>query len=628
MEAFSREFPGGESLCRDWIEAAATFPADTPLIDYVRKASPGRSVKELTEMKPSTLKKLANQIHETEFLNAISERLADRLKGENEATRANLFGNLKSYHTGLQSTKMKNPQVPFIAKKTLTRAETVAAVRGFMSVEMEPAEAEEYLSGLRKCTGRFAKKYAVGQKRKAWNGQRLVVGEFVRRRDASLLYDKETESLVLAVKSNKFGERLDVQRYIYADGTSLLSDLQLVSAKGAPKKCFIFPLLAKHDFLRYYTKNIRNHDPDADLEQRAFCSSVKVFLLEQSADGKPARVFLRPNFSFYRPNYPSISPQPEPVENQANYVIGIDRGVNSDLEAIVLDVRAKAIISRFGGSSRKEEWEIVRAQLAAATSRRDQIRNENPKGSNWSKRLDRANRALKLIRSKDRRLSQVSVVESVMSIVTTCEAQFGRGNYIIALENLGNMNVKRLNRVVSFAKVRAAFDQGLQRLGYSKADSQVPSPLRFVVARGTSQESIFTDWVANKENVASATAELNRPVGRYIGRDYLRFQDGVAKRKRKGDLGRTIGNQLFCNPFCEHYNGIEFPGGVIINADVQAAINIAVRVLFPKPMADCDAHERRKLVEFRSELRFEGWSPELFRFCGPAADPFAEIRSV
>jgi hypothetical protein len=483
-------------------------------------------------------------------------------------------------------------------------------------------------------------------------------GTISKSRDGVLLWDMQqpTNGLVLALPVGRH-EPIDPERYVYIDGRPLHSDNQLLNASGKGKSCVLMPLRLKHDFLRWYAKHIDNHLPDSPPHRRCQQKSLQ-FVVVDPGSANP-RLFIRPIFKFYEQEIVVEDTHEYFKRPKCRYLIGIDVGINYVFRAVVLDTEEKAVVADIGIAGRKEEWRELREQLGYHQQRRAYLRAQNAKPA----AIERETKAIRALRKKDRGLGHTEAVEAVARLVERLETSadvytamylgtdfaqteefkklaatpdVGRGNYCIVMEDLefGSMNLKRNNRVKHLASVRDAVRNQLRKRGYKyREKSEKVDGLRFEAAHYTSQVSPF-GWWAKKEECERVWKEEGRPIGRRIGNWYEKRSDGKPCRRgryeRVQGRGRPAfiveeadrqpgakrranwGSELFWDPYCKSVNGVDFPNGVVLDADFVGAFNLAVRPLVKetsKKLPEIVAEHQALNPTFRISCQLSAFDP-------------------
>lgn len=594
----AREF---ESLTDEEIRAAIRSDAGTPAL-RIRRAA-------LLAHRKVWVNQIAAAIKESAPKETDKDTLDRRLRA-----------GLRSFHTAANCGKHTNPQFPYLTsdREVVDVESVVEHVKAFLDdpddkryvKDSEDDRGRYRVTVLQKELGKALPRRRVEIQRRKWGGKPYFQGTITKRRDASLVWDtnEEVNGLALALPIGGFPP-IDVERYLYQDGTSLLSDHQLASAKTSRgKACAVLKLKPKHDFLRWYDKHIENHNPDAPLEKRCIHNTTQFVVVDP--DGPNPRLFIRPVFKFYEPSKTvpdSHSPWKRP---QCRYLIGIDRGVNYVLRAVVVDTERQEVIQDIPLEGKKEEWRQIRNEIAYHQRMRDLARNQKAHPSEVAKHV----RALALARKKDRALGRFETVEAVAKLVEHCEREYGSCNYCFVLEDLEikSMNLKRNNRVKHMAAVSDALVNQMRKHGYAyNARTSNVDGVRHEGPWYTSQVSPLGWWAKRDEVEAAWKQDKTRPIGRRVGNWYERPSDdeGSAKPQlfRRGrwvkpgasgkrfgrarfcvepgdespgaPMRRNWGSELFWDPYATSFKGRRFPEGAVLEADFVGAFNIALRPL-------------------------------------------------
>lgn len=532
-----------------------------------------------------------------------------------------LRAGLRGFHTAANSGKHTNPQFPYLtAEKPVVPMESVVqSVLAFLddpddqryTKDKEDDKKRHRVTVLQKELGKARPRKRLELQTPKWAGRPTVKGTISKRRDAALVWDtsKEANGLCLALPIGGM-PKIDVEQFIYQDGTSLLSDCQIASKttkKGAA--CAVLPLKPKHDFLRWFTKHVENHNPDAPLERRCLHNTTQFVIVDP--EGPRPRLFVRPVFKFYDPGKTVPNTHETWKKPDCRYLVGIDRGINYVLRAVVVDTEEKKVIADIGLPGRKHEWRMIRDEIAYHQQMRDLARNTGKHASVVAKHV----RALALARQKDRALGKFATVEAVAELVKKCEQDYGSGNYCFVLEDLdmGAMNLKRNNRVKHMAVMEEALVNQMRKQGYAYDGRRGRvDGVRHEGAWYTSQVSPFGWWAKRDEVEEAWKRDKTRPIGRKVGNWYEMpepGQDGdrpdtyrkgywskpknaegkpngrnrfsVEPGDEKPDAERRFcwGSELFWDPNVKSFKGKEFPEGVVLDADFVGALNIALRPL-------------------------------------------------
>ncbi len=372
---------------------------------------------------------------------------------------------MKSFHTAANSGKHTNPQFPYLTedKPTVLMEDVVTAVMEFLDTaddkdryikHKEDDKKRHKVSILQKELGKARPRKRLEIARQKWAGKSYVQGTISKKRDASLVWDGSAHSdgLMLAMPMDRFAE-LDSRRFFNQDGSQLDVDYQLVRTSGTQRAgdfrihrhedgfpvgrgCALLPLRPKHDFLRWYTKHVENHNADAPLDRRCIHNTTQFVIVDP--DGPNPRLFVRPVFKFYDPGKTVANSQGWDKESKSwkkpdcRYLIGIDRGINYVLRAVVVDTETKHVIADIALPGRKHEWKAIRDEIAYHQQMRDNARNNGAHPSVIARHAAAIARA----RKKDRGLGKTETVEAVAKLVAQCERDYGTGNYCFILEDL------------------------------------------------------------------------------------------------------------------------------------------------------------------------------------------------
>ncbi|KAA0235505.1 MAG: hypothetical protein EDM74_12215 [Armatimonadetes bacterium] len=525
-----------------------------------------------------------------------------------------LRAGLRGFHTAANSGKHTNPQFPYLTPKE-AKVPLESVVNQVLEF-LDDADDQRYVqvhrvSHLQKELGKARPRKRLELQRPKWAGRPTVQGTISKRRDAALVWDtsKKENGLCLALPLGGL-QKIDVERFIYQDGTSLLSDCQIASKtskKGAA--CALMPLKPKHDFLRWYTKHVENHNADAPLERRCLHNTTQFVIVDP--EGQRPRLFIRPVFKFYDPGKAVPNTHETWKKPDCRYLVGIDRGINYVLRAVVVDIEKKEVIADIHLQGDKHKWRMIRDEIAYHQQMRDLASNTGKHPSVVARHV----RALALARKKDRALGRFTTVKAVADIVMQCENDYGSGNYCFVLEDLdmGKMNLKRNNRVKHMAVMKEALVNQMRKRGYAydgrrgRADG-----VRYEGAWYTSQVSPFGWWAKREEVEEAWKKDTSRPIGRKVGNWYEMpdpneegkrsdvYRKGCWKKPQnasgkpygrnrfcvepgdeKPDAQRRFswGSELFWDPNVKSFKGKEFPEGVVLDADFVGALNIALRPL-------------------------------------------------
>lgn len=473
---------------------------------------------------------------------------------------------LQGFHAAVNSGKHTNPQFPYLKndRETVDLESVITQVLSFLDYpdkeryvkDKEDSKKRMHVTVLQEELGKASPRKRLELRRHKWAGKPYFQGTILRRREASLVWDtkEEVNGLALALHIKGF-QPIDVKRYIYQDGTSLLSDFQLVANKKdrRGKACAVLKLKPKHDFLRWYSKHIENHNAGAPPERRCIHNTTQFVVVDP--DGSKPRLFIRPAFKFYEPNkrVPDChSPWKKP---ECRYLIGIDRGINYVLRAVVVDTEQKKVIQDIALEGKKREWKKIRDEIAYHQRMRDYALNQKAHPSVVAKHA----RALALARKKGRALGKFETVEAVTKLVDLCERDYGSGNYCFVLEDLEvhSMNLGRNNRVKHMAAVSDALVNQMRKRGYAyNSSTGKVDGVRYEGAWYTSQVSPFGWWAKRGEVEKAWKQDKARPIGRRVGQYYERpieegdvapelFRKGHWKRP-VGPNGKAKGKPKFC----------------------------------------------------------------------------------
>ncbi|OJU64324.1 MAG: hypothetical protein BGO01_19630 [Armatimonadetes bacterium 55-13] len=528
-----------------------------------------------------------------------------------------LRSGLKAFHSAANSGKHTNPQFPYLTseKPSANFESVVDSVLEFLDLEDKDRytiakvddKKRHRVTALQKELGQAKPRVRLEQERSRWAGHSYLQGTITRKRQASLVWDghRTENGLALAIPLDGM-PKIDVQRYMYQDGTSLLSDRQITSkTKSEGKDCALMPLRFKHAFLRWYTKHVENHVAEAPLERRCIHNTTQFVIVDP--EGKHPRLFIRPVFKFYDSNKTIQNSNAPWCKPQCRYLIGIDRGINYVLRAVVVDTEEKAVIDDIPLPGRKREWRAIRQEIAYFQRMRD-----------LSKSAQERNRyvvALAKARRKDRSLGKTETVEAVAKLVQNCSERFGEGNYCFVLENLelGALNLKRNNRVKHLASMEEALIYQMRKRGYFyNSRSNRVDGVRWEAARYTSQVSPFGWWAKRDEVEKAKKQDKSMAIGRKIGEGYEGPQDDEIEShstiyrqgrwmKLRNEEGKAYGrsrfvvqpedldpaqprrfswgSELFWDPYQKEFKGKSFSQGVVLDADFVGALNIALRPL-------------------------------------------------
>jgi hypothetical protein len=570
----------------------------------------------------SRVRRAALTVHQKYWVDQTAKAIKDSAPADTDKDTLDrrLRAGLKSFHTAVNSGKHTNPQFPYLTseREVVDLQSVVEQVKAFLDdpdderyvKDKDDDRKRHRVTVLQRELGKALPRRRVENERRRWAGKPYFQGTMTKRRQASLVWDtrEEVNGLSLAVPIGGFPS-IDPERYIYQDGTSLLSDYQLASAKtNRGKACAVLKLKPKHDFLRWYAKHVENHNPDAPLERRCVHNTTQFVVVDP--DGPNPRLFIRPVFKFYEPNKTIADCHARWSKPQCRYLIGIDRGINYVLRAVVVDTHEKKVVEDIAIAGKKHEWRAIREEIAYHQRMRDIALNEGAHRSVVAKHV----RALALARKKDRALGRFETVEAVARLVEQCEQKYGSGNYCFVLEDLavGRMNLKRNNRVKHMAAVSDALINQMRKRGYAYHRQGDVDGVRFEGAWYTSQVSPFGWWAKRDEVEAAWNKDKTRPIGRRVGKYYENPpEDGEGNKPelyRRGRLARprdadgrpygrmrflveigdelpeaprrwNWGGELFWDPHTTTFKDREFPHGVVLDADFVGAFNIALRPL-------------------------------------------------
>lgn len=619
----ARESLRGEATISDDVEDWRSLLAETrdarefeSLTDEEIRAAISKEAKSLRIRRAALLQ------HRKDWVSQTIERIkASAPEGTHKDTLDSLLrAGLRSFHTATNSDKHTNPQFPYLTSdhEGVDVESVVEHVKAFLDdpddqrylKKAEDDQGRYRVTALQKELGKALPRRQNEIRRHKWGGKRYFQGVIKRRRDASLVWDttKEVNGLALALPIGGF-PRIDADRFIYQDGTSLLSDYQLANKNGRGKACAVLQLKLKHDFLRWYAKHVENHNPDAPLERRCIQNTLQFVVVDP--EGPNPRLFIRPVFKFYEPRKSVPDTHTPWKKPRCRYLIGIDRGVNYVLRAVVVDTECNKVIRDIALRGRKDEWRKIREEIAYHQRKRDIARNRKAHPTVVAKHV----RALALARKKDRALGKFETVEAVAKLVELCEQEYGSGNYCFVLEDLEvkSMNLRRDNRVKHLAAVREALVNQMRKRGYAYNDkSGKVDSVRFEGSWYTSQISPFGWWAKREEVEEAWKQDKTRPIGRRVGKYYERptddrglgttevFRRGRWTRQMASDGKRTgrnrfcvepgdesatapprhcWGSELFWDPYATAYKGREFREGLVLEADFVGAFNIALRPL-------------------------------------------------
>lgn len=544
--------------------------------------------------------------HRNHWVQQLLERIKKFAKGRAhlDSFDRQVRAHLKSFHRAVNSGKHTNPQFSYLTleKPVVSPEAVVESVLEWLDLD----ESERYardseddrkrhkLTLLQKELG--AAKRAVApsgaERRQRWGGRAVMRGMVTRTREGCVCWDngQATNGLVLVLPVAG-GERLESGRFVHVDGRPLIDDL------GRRKSCLVLPLALKHDFLRWYAKHVDNHRADAKLHRRCQQKSMQFVVVEPKSE--KSKLFIRPIFKFYDELVEVPSTHEFFKKPQCRYLVGVDLGVNYVLRAVVYDSESESIVHDFALRGRKQEWAALRERLAYHQQRRAFLRSRNKPRRD---QIRRENDAIRGLRKKDRGLGRTEAIEAVASLIERLEAECGRGQYCIVMEDLdfGSMNLKRNNRVKHMAAVRDAFVNQLRKRGYryNERSGRVDG-LRFEAQHYTSQVSPGGWWAKRDEVKAEHKRDRKRPIGRKVGAWYeSRDDDSPCRRGRyrkvegKGrpvfyvdaadlELGAPrrlhFGTELFWDPKLTTWKEHSFPEGVVFDADFVGALNLALR---------------------------------------------------
>jgi hypothetical protein len=533
-------------------------------------------------MSHAGLRKFVIKAHQPVWVRSISDRIlkACGVTSSVEVLRKDIESAFAGYHTKVNNPSNTGVRLPFIADLDSVDAEEVA---NYLNEWWSLPKSERYddsperlsLEDVYAKVGKLCSSRAPKEKR--WKGYKVYTGIVSRRREGAVLYDRHQEAnglvLALPVKNGKSKglQQMDAERYIYMDGESLQSDEQLTG-----KYPLMMPLILKHDFLRWHDVHIANHDAEAPINKRAIQKSFQFFLLIPEDKNKSPKLFLRPIYQFYTQN--TQMERNEDNTPQTRYYVGIDRGINKDAYIAVYDTEKKSVIHTHALEGRKDEWYRMRALIAHAQSKVDQLKNA---GKTRSSAFLVAQERLRRLRRKSKGLSNVAVTESIAHFITWCEENLGHGQYCIVMEKLNDLNVRGGNRVKAFAKIREAIYNQMLKRGYadmSTKDRKQTHGMFFVPAHYTSCIAL-SGVVFNREFMASQND--NALIGRKMGEHFSIYDsDGKAMRVRKSHKGATLGCSLMYDPYLKSLRGKNSEKGFAVDADLIGALNIATRPMF------------------------------------------------
>jgi len=540
-----------------------------------------------------------------------------------------LRSGLKGFFTAANGGKHTNPQFPYLTdeKPLVPMEDVVAGVLDFLDdkdedryvKDKEDDRKRHRVTILQKELGKARPRQRLELQTPKWQGLPTVSGTITKRRDASLVWDtsREEDGLALAIPMGGFSP-IATERFVYQDGMPLAHDGQLLTKKGAGKGCAVLPLLPKHAFRRWYNKHVENHNPEAPMERRCLHNTTQFVIVDP--DGPNPRLFIRPVFKFYEPQKTVPNTHEAWKKPDCRYLVGIDRGINYVLRAVVVDTERMEVVADIALPGRKHEWKLIRDEIAYWQQMRDLARNQGASPSV----VRRHSEALARARRKDRGLGQTETVEAVAKLVQRCVSDYGDGNFCFVLEklDLGRMNLKRNNRVKHLATVEDALVNQMRKLGYAYNDKRhrhgkegkkgVVDGVRFEGAWYTSQISPSGWWAKTDEIEEAWKKDDTRPIGRRVGQYYempKADEDGNRAdtyrrgewKKPRNEGGKAYGRNRFCvepgdedptnerrsawgseliwDPTCSSFKGREFPEGVVLDADFVGALNIALRPL-------------------------------------------------
>lgn len=602
------------------LRKSATLPQDAnawrELIAHSKKATEFKGKSDDGLLQDASARRIATEYHQIEWVRNIRKAILDAAPQgvSKDALSSKLNAHLKSFHTAVNSfkqqknkqtgevelvTKHPNPQFPYLAQeKPILQTEAVAAEviewlqlqveDRFKKDEKDPKKRGRVTVLQQKIGAAKRAKHRRGtEKTLPWAGKPHWKGTLYRKREAALVWDIENEQLALALPTG--GQTpIDPDKFIYLDGSQLNSDGQLLTAKRG-KSAFVMPLIPKHDFLRWYTKHVENHNPHAPLHKRCVHNTTQ-FVVIPGNEKRPPRLFIRPVFKFYDPVNEIPDSHTWNKKPACRYLIGIDRGINSPYFAVVYDSQANSITHVRSNEGRKEEWINLRNELAAAQRERDRLLNEGAK----RKRIKTAQDKIRRLRKRERGLNKVETVEAIAELADWAENTLGRGNYCFVIEKLQPINLKRNNRIKHIAAIKEALVNQMRKKGYRYRDKTGRvDGVREESPWYTSKVSPF-GWWAKPEEIE----KTKLPVGRKVGKDYcFDAENGIHKKgavRKPNGKGRAVfvlhdedlktgirrrnfGSQLFWDPNQKQFKGRSFPHGIILNADFVGAFNIALR---------------------------------------------------
>lgn len=654
---------GSIKNAKESLKLQATLPENAAVWRaLIKRSKSGAKFDNLSDedlLADKSARNIARKWHEVEWVKATADEIKqiapkgvakDHLEGR-------LKAHLSSFHAAANRGKHTNPQFPYLAEDDTEVPDLNAALEEWFRLPSEerfkshPDDPKKrgYLTLLQQDLGRLKrlKHWRGTEKRQPWAGRTHYKAITSRRREGALLWDKQEDRFVFAIPVG--GEsRIDEERYVYTDGKSLHTDNQLTG-----KSCLILPLKPKHDFLRWYEKHVENHNPNAPLHRRCanFCTQ---YVLIPPEGRKPAQLFIRPVFKFLDENDIEVPDTHSFYKKpQCRYLIGIDRGINYPYRAVVLDAESNTVIADVFIHGRKNEWKRLRDALAYHQSRRDTLRNAGASPS----AIEREIKQIKRLRRKERGLNKIETVESIANLVSWAERELGAGEYCFVIENLGDMNLKRNNRVKYLAAIYDALFNQMRKHGYKfterKNNPNIVDGLREEWAYATSQLSP-SGWYASREIVESALAkDKTQYTGRKIGFHFCCEPDerdlyhkvkyappaGGGRRNvlwvkgtewnPQGQRWRHLGQELFWDPTVKHFAGIDFPHGIVLDADFIGAFNVALRPLVKDGKGKgfggeevVEAHQRlNPTIKFDCEIT-------AYEFVEVDGDPRGALRKV
>jgi hypothetical protein len=656
------------AVYRGWLACATTAAEYRDWTDEQLKAAMTPDAKGEALRARRTVIALASSHWVTETVKSI--KASAPAGADKDTLDRRLRAGLKGFFSAANGGQHSNPQFPYLTEEraVIPMDSVVSDVLRFL----EDDDANRYVRDrkddrkrhrvtiLQKALGAARPRRRLELARRRWAGRPVISGTITRKRDAALVWDaqRDEDGLALALPIGGFAP-IDPETWIYQDGRRLDCDKQLLTKTGRGTGCAILPLILKHDFRRWYAKHVRNHDADAPQELRCEHNTTQFVLVDPH--GQQPRLFIRPVLKFYEPNKQVPGTHEAWRKPQCRYLVGIDRGVNYVLRAVVVDTQELQVVADIGLPGRKHEWKAIREEIAYHQRMRDLARNQGKPQEVVLRHV----KAVAKARRKDRALGKTETVEAVAKLVDQCEGELGSGNYCFVLENLelGAMNLKRNNRVKHLAAVEDALVNQMRKRGYLfRPKSGKVDGVRFEAARFTSQIAP-SGWWARREEIEKAwNADKTRPIGRRVGNWYeMPAAEAEGQRpdvyrrgewrKPRNEAGRpygrsrfvveprdenpanprrlTWGSELFWDPTCKEFNGASFPEGVVLDADFIGALNIALRPLVNDGQGKGFTTER--MAEAHQSLNPKvtfACSIPAYRFEGPADDPRRSLRRV